>query len=180
VNQGQILQELTQRTGKPLLITGKCALPNGKSRRKSGKADQGLRSAVTGGAQMDGFIDLFTEIISQLDSTRLFLGKRPLTPGFFRPPKNGSLVVKNKPDCRVEAKSSGRPFLRQQCSIIEPRRRWAAPLIFGLLFRNGPISRVHSHFRVYFSCLRIASVESPRQRPRTAFQGFTGIMGAST
>lgn len=27
---------------------------------KGGKTDQGLRSAVTGGAQMDGFIDLFS------------------------------------------------------------------------------------------------------------------------
>jgi len=31
-----------------------------------GKANQGLGSAVTGGAQMDGFIDLFTELITQV------------------------------------------------------------------------------------------------------------------
>jgi len=32
---------------------------------QTGKADQGLRSAVTGGAQMDGFIDLFVELMTQ-------------------------------------------------------------------------------------------------------------------
>jgi hypothetical protein len=35
-----------------------------KKKEEGGKADQGLRSAVTGGAQMDGFIDLFTELIT--------------------------------------------------------------------------------------------------------------------
>jgi hypothetical protein len=34
-----------------------------KKQQEVGKADQGRRSAVTGAAQMDGFIDLFTEII---------------------------------------------------------------------------------------------------------------------
>ncbi|MFA5354238.1 MAG: PaeR7I family type II restriction endonuclease, partial [Thermodesulfovibrionales bacterium] len=35
-----------------------------RKQASAGRADQGLRSAVTGGAQMDGFISLFTEIIA--------------------------------------------------------------------------------------------------------------------
>jgi len=31
----------------------------------SGRADQGARSAVTGGAQMDGFIELLTRLICE-------------------------------------------------------------------------------------------------------------------
>jgi hypothetical protein len=35
-----------------------------KQRQKqAGRADQGLRSAVTGGAQMDGFVQLFADLI---------------------------------------------------------------------------------------------------------------------
>jgi len=33
------------------------------NRRRKGTTDQGARSAVTGGAQMDGFIDLFARLI---------------------------------------------------------------------------------------------------------------------
>jgi hypothetical protein len=42
------------------------------ARQKSlGHSDQGARGAVTGGAQMDGFIGLFTELIvaTKLDGT---------------------------------------------------------------------------------------------------------------
>jgi hypothetical protein len=31
---------------------------------RGGSTDQGLRSAVTGGAHMDGFVDLFTDLIA--------------------------------------------------------------------------------------------------------------------
>ena len=35
-----------------------------QKQQKSGKVDYGLRGAVTGGAQMDGFIELFTRLIT--------------------------------------------------------------------------------------------------------------------
>ena len=35
-----------------------------EKQKKRGVADAGLRSAVTGGAQMDGFINLFTRLIT--------------------------------------------------------------------------------------------------------------------
>jgi len=36
-------------------------------------ADHGLRSAVTGGKQMDGFINLFTELVVQAGLPREFI-----------------------------------------------------------------------------------------------------------
>ncbi len=62
---------------------------------ESGRADQGLRSAVTGGAQMDGFIGLLTEIIvdTGIDSRYVYHKKNLELPGFFRPTKEWDLLV---------------------------------------------------------------------------------------
>jgi len=63
--------------------------------KKRGVSDAGLRSAVTGGAQMDGFIRLFTEIIvdAGLNESYVFRKKRLELPGFFRPTKEWDLIV---------------------------------------------------------------------------------------
>lgn len=59
------------------------------------KTDQGFRSAVTGGAQMDGFIDLFTDIATEagISLTCIFRKKAVELPGFFRPTKEWDLLV---------------------------------------------------------------------------------------
>ena len=66
-----------------------------KKQEAGGKADQGLRSAVTGGAQMDGFIDLFTELITLagISLNNIFRKKAVELPGFFRPTKEWDLLV---------------------------------------------------------------------------------------
>jgi hypothetical protein len=66
-----------------------------KKQEAGGKADQGLRSAVTGGAQMDGFIDLFGEVATRagVPSQCLFRRKAVELPGFFRPTKEWDLLV---------------------------------------------------------------------------------------
>lgn len=67
-----------------------------KRRQQQGdRGDQGLRSAVTGGAQMDGFINLFKEIIIQsgIPGDCLYWKKAVELPGFFRPTKEWDLLV---------------------------------------------------------------------------------------
>jgi len=62
----------------------------------SGKADQGTRSAVTGGAQMDGFVSLIAGLINMagISADSIFTQKRLLeVPGFFRPTKQWDLLV---------------------------------------------------------------------------------------
>ena len=64
----------------------------------SGRSDQGARSAVTGGAQMDGFIRLITELVVEAgaDESNIFHNKYLELPGFFRPTKEWDLLlVKN-------------------------------------------------------------------------------------
>ena len=67
-----------------------------KDRQNSlGRKDQGARSAVTGGAQMDGFINLLTDILQESDvhKDHIFRKKRLELPGFFRPTKEWDLLV---------------------------------------------------------------------------------------
>ncbi len=69
-----------------------------KKQTIQGNKDQGARSAVTGGAQMDGIINLITEIISEAGIPKgcIFHNKYLQLPGFFRPTKEWDLlVVKN-------------------------------------------------------------------------------------
>ena len=62
---------------------------------QGGKTDQGSRSAVTGGAQMDGFIDLFALLMLKtgVPDTCIFRKKAVELPGFFRPTKEWDLIV---------------------------------------------------------------------------------------
>ena len=61
----------------------------------AGQHDQGARSAVTGGAQMDGFISLMTELIKEsgIKSGHIFYNTALELPGFFRPTKEWDLLV---------------------------------------------------------------------------------------
>jgi len=60
-----------------------------------GDADRGARAAVTGGAQMDGFISLFARMIEQGGVPRQTIFKKQAVelPGFFRPTKEWDLLV---------------------------------------------------------------------------------------
>ena len=63
--------------------------------KSSGQRDQGARSAVTGGAQMDGFISLMTELIKEsgIPNQHIFHNTALELPGFFRPTKEWDLLV---------------------------------------------------------------------------------------
>jgi len=61
----------------------------------SGRRDQGARSAVTGGKQLDGFVTLVRDIIIEagIDESSIFYSKHLELPGFYRPEKKWDLVV---------------------------------------------------------------------------------------
>ncbi len=80
---------------------------------KSGRADQGARSAVTGGAQMDGFMSLISNLIIEAGAREsdIFHNKRLELPGFFRPTKEWDLLLvkDNQLVLALEAKSQVGP-----------------------------------------------------------------------
>jgi hypothetical protein len=63
--------------------------------KRSGKRDQGSRSAVTGGAQMDGFVRLVSELLveSGIPDATIYRKRDVELPGFFRPTKEWDLLV---------------------------------------------------------------------------------------
>lgn len=63
--------------------------------RATGKKDQGSRSAVTGGAQMDGLVHLVSRLLieSGIPEGTIFRKRRVELPGFFRPTKEWDLLV---------------------------------------------------------------------------------------
>jgi hypothetical protein len=84
-----------------------------QKQESGGKADQGLRSAVTGGAQMDGFIDLFRAAINQAGIPEKFIFRKKAVelPGYFRPTKEWDLLVvrDQRLIAAIEAKSQVGP-----------------------------------------------------------------------
>jgi len=64
--------------------------------RKTGRRDTGSRAAVTGGKQIDGFINLMRELLieSELPQDSIHVRKREVVlPGWFRPTKEWDLVA---------------------------------------------------------------------------------------
>lgn len=58
------------------------------------KADQGNRSAVTGGKQMNGFVDLLVKVSVELGVPRnCIYTKGNILPGFFRPTKDWDFII---------------------------------------------------------------------------------------
>lgn len=62
--------------------------------KKDGARDQGNRSAVTGGAQLNGFIELIRSIVVECGVPNADVQtKQTVIPGFYRPSKDWDLVV---------------------------------------------------------------------------------------
>jgi hypothetical protein len=79
----------------------------------SNTKDQGLRSAVTGGAQMDAFIELLTRLVIEagIDRSHVYYRQSLELPGYFRPTKQWDflVVVKSQLVAALEAKSQVGP-----------------------------------------------------------------------
>ena len=66
-----------------------------EKQREAGGSDQGLRSAVTGGAQMDGFIELLTRLVTEagIDRSHVYSGTRWNCRLFPTPNKKWDFIV---------------------------------------------------------------------------------------
>jgi Restriction endonuclease XhoI len=84
-----------------------------EKQRQAGGTDQGFRSAATGGAQMDGFIELFTKLVIEAGVDRSHIHHRQMLelPSYFRPNKKWDflVVVKGTLVAALEAKSQVGP-----------------------------------------------------------------------
>lgn len=66
-----------------------------KQGKRTGKRDQGSRSAVTGGAQMDRYVSLVSDLLveSGIRDVTIYRKRNIELPGFFRPTKEWDLLV---------------------------------------------------------------------------------------
>jgi hypothetical protein len=65
------------------------------AQKERGQSDQGSRSAVTGGKQMDGFSKIITDLFisAGIDEKCIFQRASVELPGFFRPTKEWDIVA---------------------------------------------------------------------------------------
>ena len=154
-----------------------------KKQEHTGKADQGLRSAVTGGAQMDGFIDLFTSLVAEagIPHQLVFRKKAVALPGFFRPTKEWDLLIVRDRTlvAAIEAKSQVGPSFGNNFNNRTEEAMGSA-LDLWTAFRERAYLQSPQPFLGYFFMLedcdasnRPVSVQEPH------FKVFPEFVGAS-
>ena len=151
--------------------------------RKRGVSDAGLRSAVTGGAQMDGFIKLFKDLIIEggLDCQYIFEKKALELPGFFRPTKEWDLlVIKNDQlIVAIEAKSQVGPSFGNNFNNRTEEAMGSA-LDLWTAFREGAFNGGIQPFIGYFFMLEDCPASNRPVKVREPhFRVFPEFIGAS-
>lgn len=151
--------------------------------RQGSRADQGLRSAVTGGAQMDGFVDLFANATQAagVPSTSIFRKKRLDLPGFFRPTKEWDLLVihEGRLLAVVEAKSQVGPSFGNNFNNRTEEAMGSA-LDIWTAFREGAFADSPQPFLGYFFMLEDSKrSRSPVRVDEPHFHVFPEFKGAS-
>jgi len=148
-----------------------------------GVSDAGLRSAVTGGAQMDGFITLFTDLIvdAGIDNQHIYEKKALELPGFFRPTKEWDLlVIKNgQLIVAIEAKSQVGPSFGNNFNNRTEEAMGSA-LDLWTAFREGAFNSGVQPFLGYFFMLEDCQASNRPVKVREPhFRVFPEFVGAS-
>jgi len=148
-----------------------------------GISDAGLRSAVTGGAQMDGFINLFTNLIVEagIDNQFIFRKKSLELPGFFRPTKEWDLLVVKNGHLLVaiEAKSQVGPSFGNNFNNRTEEAMGSA-LDLWTAFREGAFNGGVQPFLGYFFMLEDCEASNrPVRVKEPHFNVFPEFVGAS-
>ena len=149
----------------------------------AGIADQGARASVTGGAQMDGFIQLFTKIITDtgIDSRYIFSKTILELPGFFRPTKEWDLLVVKDSQLvlAIEAKSQGGPSFGNNFNNRTEEAMGSA-LDLWTAFREGAFNKGVKPFLGYFFMLEdCPASQSPVKVKEPHFKVFPEFVGSS-
>ena len=95
MGNSSILSELSKHTREAVRFYWQTRSQQLEKQRKAGGSDQGLRSAVTGGAQMNGFIELLTKLVIEagIDRSHIYYKDSLELPGYFRPNKKWDFLV---------------------------------------------------------------------------------------
>ena len=154
-----------------------------KKQKERGQTDQGLRSAVTGGAQMDGFIDLLTNQIIEagLPKEYIFRKRRIELPGYFRPTKEWDLLVVKDEIlvAAIEAKSQVGPSFGNNFNNRTEEAMGTA-LDLWTAFREGAFLKSPQPFIGYFFMLEDCPASNQSVSVKEShFKVFPEFVGAS-
>lgn len=109
----ELTKLLSDETRKAVVSYWQTRAAQREKQERGGQIDQGFRSAVTGGAQMDGFIDLFAKFVrlAGIPESCIFRKQAVELPGFFRPTKEWDMLIirEQKLIAAIEAKSQVGP-----------------------------------------------------------------------
>jgi len=98
MNFDSVIADLDARTAEAVAFYWQTRQRQSTEQAARGNSDQGSRSAVTGGAQMDRFLEFIADYLVRVGIPRssIHFESRLELPGFFRPTKKWDLlVVKN-------------------------------------------------------------------------------------
>lgn len=177
------LQELSARTRQAVAHYWQTRTSQRRRQQATGKADQGLRSAVTGGAQMDGFVSLFTDLIADAGIPREFIFRKRAVelPGFFRPTKEWDLLVVKERTliAAIEAKSQVGPSFGNNFNNRTEEAMGSA-LDLWTAFRERAFLNSAQPFLGYFFMLEdCAASKRPVAVQEPHFKVFPEFRGAS-
>jgi len=150
---------------------------------KGGKSDAGLRSAVTGGAQLDGFVSLFAKIVEEagIAPECIFYKKLLELPGFFRPTKEWDLlVIKDEMlVAAIETKSQVGPSFGNNFNNRTEEAMGSA-IDLWTAFREGAFNSGTSPFLGYFFMLEDCDASNrPVKVKEPHYKVFPEFIGAS-
>lgn len=178
-----IIENINQHVAKAVSHYWLTRRAQKEKQKKRGVSDAGLRSAVTGGAQMDGFIRLFRELIvdSGIDIQYIYEKKALELPGFFRPTKEWDLLVIKKGQLivAIEAKSQVGPSFGNNFNNRTEEAMGSA-LDLWTAFREGAFNGGAQPFIGYFFMLEDCKASTRPVKVREPhFKVFPEFVGAS-
>lgn len=151
--------------------------------KDSGRSDRGSRGAVTGGAQMDGFVEIISDLIveSGVSPANVFRKKQLELPGFFRPTKEWDLLVIKDAEliAVVEVKSQTGPSFGNNFNNRTEEALGSA-LDLWTAYREGAFNKGRSPWLGYVFLLE--DCDKSRQPVRVKephFEVFPEFKGAS-
>jgi hypothetical protein len=149
----------------------------------AGRSDQGTRGSVTGGAQMHGFIELFTRVVIDAGIAPEYVFSRTSLeiPGYFRPTKEWDLLVvmNGMLIAAIEAKSQVGPSFGNNFNNRTEEAMGSA-LDVWTAFREGAFNTSPLPFLGYFFMLEdTAGSQMPVKVREPHFSVFPEFVNAS-
>lgn len=160
------MNDLTSKIARAMSTFWRTRRSQASRQRSAGRADQGARSAVTGDRQMDGFIDLLTELIitTGVPAECIFRDTKLELPGYFRAEKKWDLLAIRNGELAIviEAKSQVGSFGNNFNNRTE--EAMGSALDLWTAYREGALNKSLRPWLGYLFVLE----DSPRSRAPVA------------